>query len=180
MIERLRDIVRPDSRIVELGTGPGFFAERLMQKLPEITYQGLDYSEPMLRRAAERLSDRLLRATLTCVDLLSPDWTAKLIHPIGAFVSTWTLHDLGGENETSKVYRQCLENLPVGGLLINGDFVKPDGTDCEFEPGRFPIDRHLEILNACGFHEARCTLFLEHEIEDPTTSQNYACLEAMA
>jgi len=95
-------------------------------------------------------------------------------------VSTWALHDLGGEEATRSVYAACRRLLPDGGLLLNGDFVKPDGTVHEYESGRFAVDRHLELLRAAGFREAHCLVFLEPELDDPTSAQNYACIEALA
>ncbi len=179
IIDRLCEQVLPRSHIVELGIGPGFLAERLLSRLPDVTYEGVDFSGPMLQLAAERLSPYVARLILTRADLTSSDWTARLTHPIGAFVSTWTLHDLGGQIQTAKVYRDCHRHLATDGILLNGDFVKPSGARLEFEEGRFTVDRHLDLLKAAGFHDPRCILFLEHEINNPSTSQNCVCLEAL-
>jgi hypothetical protein len=116
---------------------------------------------------------------LTQADLLSPDWTTKLEHPVGAFVSTWALHDLGGEPQTAKVYCDCRGVLPPGGILLDGDFVKPERTRREFEPGRFPVSRHLELLAEAGFRDPRVLILLEPELVDPTPAQNYACMEGV-
>jgi hypothetical protein len=67
----------------------------------------------------------------------------------------------------------------MGGLLANGDFIKPDDTDWAFEPGRFPIDRHLELLSSAGFQDPRSLAHLESNTVDPTAAQNYACLIAI-
>ena len=65
-------------------------------------------------------------------------------------------------------------------MLLNGDFVKPDGAKHEYEPGRFLISRHLEIFQEVGFREALCLIMLEEELENPTAANNYACLQAVA
>jgi SAM-dependent methyltransferase len=179
MIERVRARTLPSQHIVELGIGPGYLADRLMTQLAYITYEGVDFSQPMLKLAGEHLLHHQGRLTLTYVNLLNPDWASQLEHPIGAFLSSWTLHDLGGERETSRIYQDCHDHLATGGILLNGDFVKPAGTQLEFEPGRFPIDRHLDLLRAAGFRAASCLAFLEQELENPTSAQNYACLEAI-
>jgi hypothetical protein len=52
---------------------------------------------------------------------------------------------LGGPQPVADVYARCYEALPKGGVLANGDFVKPDGTTFDYEAGRFEVGRHLEI-----------------------------------
>ena len=78
-----------------------------------------------------------------------------------------------------KVYQACRRLLADGGMLLNGDFVKPDGTRHEYEAGRFVVSRHLELLQEAGFREAHCLMFFEKELENPTSAQNYACIKAM-
>ena len=151
------------AHIVELGIGPAYLAERVLEKLPHVTYEGIDFSEPMLEIAAERLAPYASRVTLTQADLVAEDWGTKVAHPVGAIVSTWALHDLVGEVNTTKVYRDCRQLLMPGGVFLNGDFVKPDNTPHDYEPGRFLVSQHLQILQAVGFEAA----------------QNYACLQAV-
>ena len=98
---------------------------------------------------------------------------------MGAVVSTWALHDLGGDAHTERVYRGCRAVLPSGGILLNGDFIKPDGTELEFEPGRFLVGRHLDLLSRLGFHAVECLGVFDNELVDPTPAQNYACFKAV-
>lgn len=180
MIDRVRNCALPNRHVVELGIGPGYLADRLLTQLPDVTYEGVDFSKPMLELASQRLSCHYPRLILTHADLSSSDWSSNLKHPVAAFLSTWTLHELGGQKETARVYENCHDHLEKGGILLNGDFVKPVGTRRDFEPGRFPVKRHLEILLAAGFRQSECLVVLEKEIQNPSASQNYACLTAMA
>jgi hypothetical protein len=66
--------------------------------------------------------------------------------------------------------------LGAGGVLLNGDFVKPEGTVYGFEAGRFEVSRHLELLRSAGFARCECVEMFEVEIESPTPAQNYALL----
>ena len=171
------DSARPaEGHVVELGIGPAYLAEFLLTRLPQISYEGVDFSEPMLKQAASRLERFGARVHLQQADLLQDSWTASLSRQPAAIVSTWALHDLGGQAQTSQVYRACAPALPEGGILLNGDFIKPDGTRHPFEAGRFPISRHLELLEEAGFSATRCLHLWEEEIEAPTSAQNYACL----
>ena len=132
----------------------------------------------MFDAARATIGDLMARVTLTSADLLDYSWPSKLGRQPDAIISTWALHDLGSQQAVAEVYARSFETLPPGGVLVNGDFIKPEGTNLEFEPGRFPIARHFELLAAAGFSDFRCLAELEPNLEDPTAGQNYACLVA--
>jgi len=165
--------------IVELGIGPGYLAEYLLDRNGDAQYLGIDFSAPMLEIARQRLHRFLPRVRLVTADLVAPEWWAEIPAPVDAIVSTWALHDLGSQEDIAAVYADCMRLLRNGGLLLNGDFIKPDNTRYEYEPGRFEISKHLELLRSVGFAEAQCLVLLEHEIEAPTAAQNYACFKAV-
>lgn len=180
IIDSIANHAPASAHIVELGIGPAYLAERILSKLPQVTYEGIDFSEPMLEIASERLAAYTSRVTYTQADLVAEDWGIKVTQPVAAAVSTWALHDLGGEVNTAKVYRDCRNLLMPGGVFLNGDFVKPDDTPHDYEPGRFLVSRHLDLLREVGFEDAQCLIYLEKEIDQPTAAQNYVCLQAMA
>jgi hypothetical protein len=99
--------------------------------------------------------------------------------PVNAVVSTWALHDLGSQENVAAVYAKSAKTLAAGGVLLNGDFIKPDGATQEFEPGRFEIARHLELLRKAGFRDPECLALLEKEKRSPTPAQNYACFKGV-
>jgi hypothetical protein len=47
-----------------------------------------------------------------------------------------------------------------------------------FEPGRFEVDRHLDLLRQAGFQNPKSLALFEHNLDSPTAAQNYACLIA--
>jgi len=169
----------PISHVVELGTGPGYFSASLLDAITGATYEGVDFSQPMLEIAAARLKRFSERVTFTRANLIVDPWVQWIKQP-GAVVSTWTLHDLGSEANTATVYQRCKSLLPPGGMLLNGDFIKPDGAKFEYEPGRFSMERHVEILTSVGFQCVECLGLFELELETPTPAQNYACFKAIA
>ena len=178
MLRVLEQHPLPHPQVLELGIGPAYFAERLLRQRTDLQYEGLDFSQPMLDLAAERLRPFGRRVTLTAGDLVQGDWTTCVQRPVGAIVSTWALHDLGAEERTAKVYADCYRLLEWGGILMNGDFVKPEDTTHDYEPGRFTVPRHLELLAEAGFSRCQCLGFWEKELKAPTTAHNYACLLA--
>jgi SAM-dependent methyltransferase len=169
----------PHPHVLELGIGPGYLARHVLQRNRLLTYEGLDFSDAFFAVARETLGALIDRVILTKADLHQQTWPSRLARPPGAIVSTWALHDLGGQQAVAEVYARCHEALDPGGVLVNGDFIKPDGTTWEFEPGRFEIARHIELLRAAGFADARCLAHLEPNRDNPTPAQNYACFVAV-
>jgi SAM-dependent methyltransferase len=174
----LRARVAPGGRVVELGIGPGYLAAHLLRELEQIGYVGVDFSDPMLDIARERLVRHTGRVRYLRRDLVQDDWVAALPKPVDAIVSTWSLHDLGSPEKVGQVYQACARALRPGGLLLNGDFIKPDEARHDYEPGRFGISRHLEMLASAGFEKPESLRVFEQEIESPTPAQNYACIRA--
>jgi SAM-dependent methyltransferase len=168
----------PNAHVVELGIGPGYMARHILERNETISYEGVDFSEAFFEIAKETVGDLMYRVTLTAADLMDQSWPRTLARTPGAIISTWTLHDLGSQQAVADVYARCYETLPEGGVLVNGDFVKPDGTTWDYEPGRFEISRHIELLRQAGFSNPKSLAHLEPNIENPTAAENYACLVA--
>jgi SAM-dependent methyltransferase len=170
---------RPSTHVVELGLGPGYMARHILERNQVISYEGLDFSEVFFDVARKTIGDFMPRVKLTKADLMDQTWPLSLSRQPGAIISTWALHDLGGQQAVADVYARCYEVLPAGGVILNGDFIKPDGTSWTYEPGRFEIDRHLELLRQAGFQRPTSLALFEHNIDNPTSAQNYACLMAV-
>ena len=179
ILDQIRQPSVPNPQVLELGIGPGYMARHVLQRNQTITYEGLDFSEVFFEIARETVGNMLHRVTLTKADLMNQDWPKNLSKRPGAIISTWALHDLGGQQAVADVYARCYETLPMGGVLVNGDFIKPDGTIWEYEPGRFEVGRHLEFLRTAGFSDPKSLAHFEQNVKDPTPAQNYACLVAV-
>lgn len=179
ILDQLRQLGLADANVLELGLGPGYMARHILQRAPSLRYEGLDFSAVFFDVAKRTLGDLATRVTFTQADLTDPSWPARLARPPQAIISTWALHDLGSQLAVADVYARCFETLPKGGLLANGDFIKPDGTDWAYEAGRFEIGRHLELLRQAGFANPVSLQHFEPELEQPTAAQNYACLVAV-
>jgi SAM-dependent methyltransferase len=164
--------------VLELGLGPGYMARHILQRHPTLRYEGLDFSAAFHAVAKRTLGELAARVTFTEADLMDQCWPTRLARSPQAIISTWSLHDLGSQQAVAEVYARCFETLPKGGILVNGDFIKPDGTAWDYEPGRFEIARHLELLRQAGFASPASLRHFEPEIEEPTSGQNYACLVA--
>jgi SAM-dependent methyltransferase len=180
IISQLESRSLPARHIIELGIGPGYLASRLLEAIPNVTYEGIDFSQPMLDLAALRLRNFGDRVRFTRAHLVKDFWERSMSRPVGAILSTWTLHDLGSEASTSAVYRKCKSVLPPQAILLNGDFIKPEGARFKYEAGRLLAKRHIEILCDLEFYEVECLGVFEVELENPTPAQNYACFKAIS
>lgn len=179
ILAELKSQVSPNGCVVELGIGPGYLADHLLGAMPEIQYYGIDFSSPMLNIARQRLRPHSSRVTYIQADLVKDNWWTDIPSPVNAIISTWALHDLGSQENVEVVYKRCAQVLQDDGMLLNGDFIKPDRAIYEYEPGRFEIAKHIEILRRVGFKSADCLLMLEEEIDSPTAAQNYACFKGV-
>lgn len=178
VLDQIEAIGAPAPHVVELGAGPGYMARHILERHDRLTYEALDFSKVFIDIAHETIGDLTHRVVFTEADLMDPSWPIALTRRPDAIISTWALHDLGGRQPVADVYARCFETLPAGGVLVNGDFIKPDGTSWEYEPGRFEIAAHLEFLRQAGFQDPQSIAHLEPNIVDPTSSQNYACMIA--
>lgn len=178
ILDQIRRLDIPDANVLELGIGPAYMARHILERESMVQYEGLDFSEAFFDVARKTLGPLSERVKLTRADLMDPSWPTRLARPPHAIVSTWALHDLGSQQAIANAYGQCFDALPEGGVFVNGDFIKPDGTDCDYEPGRFEIARHLDLLREAGFVKPTSLHHFEYEVEQPTAAQNYACLVA--
>jgi len=179
MLEVIKTQSQSIEPILELGIGPGYLAKYLLEQLPQVQYEGLDYSQAMLNIAIQRTSDYQDRIQFTQADLVKEDWTKKVKRVPQVIVSTWALHDLFNKENIFSVYQWAYQLLPQGGVLLNGDFIKPALTKFEYEGGRLSPNEHLELLHKAGFEKVDCVDYFDTNVEQPTTANNYACFRAV-
>jgi SAM-dependent methyltransferase len=180
ILSRIAEPTLPNRHVVELGLGPGYMARHILEHNKVVSFEGVDFSDAFFAIARQTIGEGLMsRVVLTKADLMDQNWPRRLSKRPAAIVSTWTLHDLGSQKAVGDVYARAYETFPERGILVNGDFIKPSGTSFTYEPGRFEIDRHLELLNSAGFREPRLLAQFETNLENPTAAQNYACLLAV-
>ena len=107
------------TRILELGTGTGETAARLLERHPNAALVGIDESGPMLGVARERLPAG--RASLQ-VARLQEQLPAG---PFGLVASALCVHHLDGP-EKADLFRRVREVLTPGGRFVLADVVVPD------------------------------------------------------
>ncbi|MEJ6004641.1 class I SAM-dependent methyltransferase [Paucibacter sp. AS339] len=101
-------------RVLELGSGPGFLAQHLLQALPELDYVALDFSPAMHSLARERLGDLSQRVQFIERSFKDPDWAQGL----GSFDHVLThqaVHELRHKRYAPALHRQVMALLKPGG-----------------------------------------------------------------
>jgi trans-aconitate methyltransferase len=113
-------VARPDPLIVDLGTGPGSLAVRLLDRTPAATVVGVD-ADPLLRGLAD-LAHGCDRFRTVAADLREDGWFEALdLHRApDAFVSTTALHWMGRDPLRTLIAR-CGAALGPGGVFVDGD-----------------------------------------------------------
>ncbi|HWD85846.1 MAG TPA: Sua5/YciO/YrdC/YwlC family protein [Solirubrobacteraceae bacterium] len=112
-------------RILDLGTGTGETALRLLEEHPEASLLGIDESEAMLAEARGRLAEARRRLDGAAVELRVGRLQDRL--PEGRFdlvVSALCVHHLDGE-EKADLFRRVRGVLDPAGRFVLGDVVVP-------------------------------------------------------
>jgi SAM-dependent methyltransferase len=104
-------------RILELGSGPGLLAERVLRDVAVSEYVLFDFSEAMMRMAREALGPR---TDVTCHvgDFKSDDWHLGLDGPFDAIISMQAVHEIRHKRHVPLLYSRVKTLLRRGGLLL--------------------------------------------------------------
>lgn len=113
-------------RILELGSGPGFLAERLLPAFPEAAYVALDFSPAMHQLAARRLAPWLSRVTFVERSFRDAAWSRDL----GVFnwvVTHQAVHELRHKRYAAGLHAQARALLAEGGCYLVCDHFAGEG-----------------------------------------------------
>ena len=136
------------ARVLELGTGTGETATRVLALHPAARWVGIDSSDVMLAQARERLPDADLR-----LQRLEDELPAG---PFDLVVSALAVHHLDGAGKRA-LFERVARVLRPGGVFVLGDVVVP----AHGQPGPIEIDWVMDLpdsvedqlawLRAAGF-----------------------------
>jgi L-threonylcarbamoyladenylate synthase len=137
-------------RILELGTGTGETARRLLARHPVATMVGIDVSEQMLGAARDALDRARVELRVSRLEDPLPDGLYDLV------ASALCVHHLPGRAK-AELFGRVRDALTPGGRFVLGDVVVPDDsadavtplTDGYDHPS--PAAEQLEWLREAGF-----------------------------
>lgn len=113
--------------ILELGTGTGETARRVLTVHPAARLMGIDSSEEMLAAARPRLDPRRADLRLGRIENPLPAGTFELV------ISALAVHHLKGEAK-AKLFERVRSALRPGGRFVLGDVVVPERPEDAITP----------------------------------------------
>jgi SAM-dependent methyltransferase len=117
---------RPDPLVLDLGSGPGSLAIRLLERMPAATVVALD-ADPLLLELGRSAWRDVPGLRFADADLRGTGWSAALglDRQPDAAVSTTALHWLT-PSALAHLYAELGQLLRPGGLVLNGDHLRQD------------------------------------------------------
>jgi tRNA (cmo5U34)-methyltransferase len=135
MLEVQEDLLRrllsrhqhPVARFLDLGAGDGAMSELVLSLNPHAEAVLVDFSEPMLARAEQRLAGGRGRWRVVRGDLSDPGWrTGVPAGGYGAAVSAFAIHHLPAARKRA-LFAELHGLLEPGAIFLNMDYVAIDG-----------------------------------------------------
>lgn len=148
----------PVRRVLELGSGPGFLAERILASCTIDHYTLLDFSPPMLELSRERVGHHPA-ARFVLGDFKHPDWTRELDAPFDAAVAMQAVHEIRHRRHVPPLYRQIHSILRPGGLLLVCDHEPLDDSPRQIALHSTEREQHAALASA-GFVGVTTELFV--------------------
>jgi SAM-dependent methyltransferase len=139
--------------VLELGCGPGFLAEALLENCAIARYTLVDFSPQMLDLSRSRLAKFQDRTVFIQADFKKADWTAGIRAGFDLVVSLQAVHELRHASRIPKLYAQLYSLLAPGGTILICDHVN---SSSGHEAAHFMrVEEHLATFKKVGFINAR-------------------------
>lgn len=137
------------SRILELGSGPGFLAQQLLTANPELDYVALDFSAAMHELAKQRLGGLATRVQFAERNLREANWGDGL----GQFdfaVTNQAVHELRHKRHAATLHAQVRQLLLPGASYLVCDHFYGEGGMSNAEL-YMTVEEQRNALQTAGF-----------------------------
>ncbi len=164
-------VARTAPAIVDLGTGSGMLAQRLLRVRPKARLIGVDADAAMLAAATRRLRGNL--------QTIEEDFERIRIPRADVISASFALHHVPTGRRKAALYRRCISSLRHGGMFVSADCYLASSKDVQAanreawlrhlqrsytrrkaegflrtwakEDVYFTLDREIELLRDAGF-----------------------------
>ena len=140
------------SRVLDVGSGPGFLAECVLGGSNVGSYHLFDFSPYMLELSRARLQNAVDRAVFHQGSFLEEEWWRSLPGPYDAIVSMQAIHEVREAGRIPKLYGELRLLLQEGGIILIADEVN-DGD--RQEQHLLTLSEHRAALSNAGFEKFR-------------------------
>ncbi len=150
----------PGARVVELGSGPGFLAQRVLEGCPDLeTYTLLDFSAPMLALSRERLAG-LPAARFVQASFKDEGWTRRIEGPVDCILSMQAVHELRHKRHARPLYEQAHRILATPGRVLICDHTPFDDTESSVALYMTEAEQQASLTEA-GFSDVHALLTVD-------------------
>jgi SAM-dependent methyltransferase len=149
----------PVRRVLELGSGPGLLAERILSSCALERYTLFDFSPPMLELSRARVGANPA-ARFVLGDFKQSDWTRAVDGSFDAVVTMQAVHELRHKRRAPALYRDVRGLVRPGGFLLVCDHTPADGSARATALNATEAEQHAAMIGA-GFTEV--TTLLRHQ-----------------
>jgi 16S rRNA G1207 methylase RsmC len=139
--------------VLELGSGPGFLAEHILQVMPESSYVLLDISPAMHALAAARLGILNDRVEFVQRSFKEAGWESQLGN-FQCVVTNQAVHELRNKRHAVTLHSQVRAILYAGGSYFVCDHFVGDGGMTN-QQLYMTVDEQAEALHQAGFRHVR-------------------------
>jgi len=122
MLRLLAASGRPLERFLDLGCGDGVLSAAVLAAWPRARGTLVDFSEPMLAAARDRLAPFAAQLDVHAADLGRPAWRESLRGPFDAVISGFAIHHLTDARKR-QLYEEIFALLTEGGPFVNVEHV---------------------------------------------------------
>ena len=137
------------ARVLELGSGPGFLADKILKALPDVQYTMLDFSTAMHELARDRMGSLAQSVRSLIVDFKREGWETGL-GPFDAVVTMQAVHELRHKKHAVGLHRTVRTLLNVRGCyLVCDHYVGSDGMSNNAL--YMTLAEHRQSLEEAGF-----------------------------
>jgi len=150
--KQLQNLNKPTLTILELGSGPGFLALYILNKLPEAKITLLDFSPAMHELARKRLSPFGGRAEFVERNFKEPNWTHGLA-TYDALVTVQAVHELRHKFYAEAFHRQVRRLLSKEGVYLVCDHHSGNG-GLQNDQLYMSLEEQRLSLNSAGYEVA--------------------------
>lgn len=151
-------------RVLELGSGPGFLAEHVLERCASVAeYTLVDFSAAMLALSRRRLSQHAARARYVQADFKKDSWPSTVGGRFDVVLSLQAVHELRHKRHAPRLYQEIRSVMSSPGELVVCDHL-PDGAHTPRHRVLYlTISESLALLSQAGFRDA-AVVWSEHEM----------------